>query len=135
MERGWTYQEGLLSHRRLVFITQQVYFQCRAMHCLESVEVPLKSLHVAAVDEAAGCHMDSAITKYFIFPHGDIASQLHSFMPRINEYSTIQLSVKTDVLNATLRVFERFEFAPQPIYQIWCLQIPLAVDGYRRLSV
>ncbi|KAF8850755.1 heterokaryon incompatibility, partial [Acephala macrosclerotiorum] len=33
--RGWTYQEGLLSQRKLVFTPTQVYFQCSAMHCLE----------------------------------------------------------------------------------------------------
>ncbi|KAF2445179.1 HET-domain-containing protein, partial [Karstenula rhodostoma CBS 690.94] len=33
--RGWTYQEGLLSRRRLVFTESGVYFQCLDMVCLE----------------------------------------------------------------------------------------------------
>ncbi|PVH93009.1 HET-domain-containing protein, partial [Periconia macrospinosa] len=33
--RGWTYQEAILSHRKLVFTNSQTYFQCQAMHCLE----------------------------------------------------------------------------------------------------
>ncbi|KAL6856441.1 heterokaryon incompatibility domain-containing protein [Trichoderma novae-zelandiae] len=40
--RAWTYQEGLLSRRRLVFTPSQVYFQCQAMHCHESLALPLK---------------------------------------------------------------------------------------------
>ncbi|PVH70530.1 HET-domain-containing protein, partial [Cadophora sp. DSE1049] len=33
--RGWTFQEGLLSRRRLVFTQTQVYFQCQLMQCVE----------------------------------------------------------------------------------------------------
>ncbi|KAL7936686.1 heterokaryon incompatibility domain-containing protein [Trichoderma chlorosporum] len=40
--RAWTYQEGLLSRRRLVFTPSQIYFQCQAMHCHESLSLPLK---------------------------------------------------------------------------------------------
>jgi hypothetical protein len=31
--RGWTYQEAMLSRRRLAFTDEQVYFQCNGMHC------------------------------------------------------------------------------------------------------
>ncbi|UKZ70310.1 uncharacterized protein TrAtP1_011297 [Trichoderma atroviride] len=40
--RAWTYQEGLLSRRRLIFTPSQVYFQCQALHCHESLSLPLK---------------------------------------------------------------------------------------------
>ncbi|EHK27226.1 uncharacterized protein TRIVIDRAFT_34757 [Trichoderma virens Gv29-8] len=40
--RAWTYQEGLLSRRRLIFTPSQIYFQCQAMHCHESLSLPLK---------------------------------------------------------------------------------------------
>ncbi|KAF5021166.1 hypothetical protein F66182_6812 [Fusarium sp. NRRL 66182] len=39
--RGWTYQEGLLSRRRLVFTPSQIYFQCQSLHCHESISYPL----------------------------------------------------------------------------------------------
>ncbi|KAF2663805.1 HET-domain-containing protein [Microthyrium microscopicum] len=44
--RGWTYQEGLLSKRRLIFTDHQVYWQCLGMHCLESIRMPLDLWHV-----------------------------------------------------------------------------------------
>ncbi|KAL7790824.1 heterokaryon incompatibility domain-containing protein [Trichoderma ceciliae] len=40
--RAWTYQEGLLSRRRLVFTPSQIYFQCQALHCHESLSLALK---------------------------------------------------------------------------------------------
>lgn len=33
--RGWTYQEAVLSRRRLVFTEDQIYFECNAMNCFE----------------------------------------------------------------------------------------------------
>ncbi|EHK45124.1 hypothetical protein TRIATDRAFT_243270, partial [Trichoderma atroviride IMI 206040] len=33
--RGWTFQEALLTRRRLVFTEEQVYFECGAMSCSE----------------------------------------------------------------------------------------------------
>ncbi|KAE8447194.1 hypothetical protein EG329_011025 [Mollisiaceae sp. DMI_Dod_QoI] len=36
MKRGWTFQEGLLSNRRLFFAREQVYFVCNDMTCSES---------------------------------------------------------------------------------------------------
>jgi hypothetical protein len=37
--RGWTYQEGVLSARRLVFTDEQVYFECREMNLCEGIEL------------------------------------------------------------------------------------------------
>lgn len=35
--RGWTYQEGILSNRRVVFTENQVYWECRNMAAQESI--------------------------------------------------------------------------------------------------
>jgi hypothetical protein len=43
--RGWTYQESVLSNRRLVFTDEQVYFECRGMAVWESIELPLDLYH------------------------------------------------------------------------------------------
>ncbi|KAH9207825.1 heterokaryon incompatibility protein-domain-containing protein, partial [Leptodontidium sp. 2 PMI_412] len=33
--RGWTYQEAMLSRRRIVFTETELYFECCGMHCRE----------------------------------------------------------------------------------------------------
>ncbi|KAL7955516.1 heterokaryon incompatibility domain-containing protein [Trichoderma compactum] len=43
--RGWTYQEGVLSKRRLVFTDHQMYWECRCMATHESLRMPLELLH------------------------------------------------------------------------------------------
>lgn len=42
--RGWTYQEGVLSNRRLVFTEKQVYWECHGMATNESLDLPLVDL-------------------------------------------------------------------------------------------
>lgn len=39
---AWTLQEGLLARRRLVLTPSQAYFQCGALHCHESISIPLR---------------------------------------------------------------------------------------------
>ena len=43
IRRGWTYQEASLSRRRLVFTENQLYFECCAMYCLESLKSSSRS--------------------------------------------------------------------------------------------
>jgi hypothetical protein len=43
--RGWTYQEGILSNRRLVFTDHQAYWECRCMAINDSVALPLDLVH------------------------------------------------------------------------------------------
>ncbi|KAL2130252.1 hypothetical protein VTI74DRAFT_6710 [Chaetomium olivicolor] len=48
--RGWTYQEGVLSTRRLVFTPHQLYWECNGMAIHESIALPMKTLHVPSDD-------------------------------------------------------------------------------------
>ncbi|KAF1831034.1 HET-domain-containing protein [Decorospora gaudefroyi] len=43
--RGWTYQEGVLSKRRLVFTEEQVYWECCGMAVCETVDLALSHVH------------------------------------------------------------------------------------------
>ncbi|CAG9956443.1 unnamed protein product [Clonostachys rosea f. rosea IK726] len=43
--RGWTFQEGVLSTKRLIFPKTQVIFDCNGMHCSEALDLPLDKLH------------------------------------------------------------------------------------------
>ena len=39
--RAWMYQEAMLSYRRLVFMEEQVLFECNTVSCQETVDIPL----------------------------------------------------------------------------------------------
>ncbi|KAK6084568.1 cytidine deaminase-like protein [Seiridium cupressi] len=43
--RGWTYQEAVLSRRRVAFADTVVYFECNQMNCCETVQLSLDMLH------------------------------------------------------------------------------------------
>jgi hypothetical protein len=43
--RGWTYQESVLSNRKLVFTDHQVYWECRGMATQDSIYLPLHLVH------------------------------------------------------------------------------------------
>jgi heterokaryon incompatibility protein (HET) len=43
--RSWAYQEGLLSRRRLIFLDDQVYFECSGIYCCEALDFALQELH------------------------------------------------------------------------------------------
>ncbi|EHK99216.1 hypothetical protein M7I_4898 [Glarea lozoyensis 74030] len=47
--RAWTLQEGLLAKRRLVFTSEQMFFECQEMQVAETVAVPLEVLHESHV--------------------------------------------------------------------------------------
>ncbi|QPH18969.1 hypothetical protein C2857_004099 [Epichloe festucae Fl1] len=43
--RGWTYQEGLLARRRLIFTERQMYWECDGMSCPETLVLPLATYY------------------------------------------------------------------------------------------
>lgn len=122
--RGWTYQEGLLSRRRLVFTENQAYFQCSGMHCFESMDMPLDELHVRATNKFPE-HMNFGRA----FPPVAAMNRPMDFLKRINEYSSRSLTYDSDSLNAILGILRVFEKGDPPIYHH--LGIPLfgAHDG------
>ena len=100
--RGWTFQEGLLSRRRLVFTETKVYFQCLSMQCMEGVSVPLQKLH----DYVDGIRN---LIDHRIFPNirdhptprGLLLSLLGDFMKR-------RLSDDSDAIDAVRGIFSFF---------------------------
>ena len=44
--RAWTFQEGLLSPRRLFFTNHQVYFECNIAQCCESIDDSRSTFHL-----------------------------------------------------------------------------------------
>ncbi|KAM7189313.1 Heterokaryon incompatibility protein (HET) domain containing protein [Naviculisporaceae sp. PSN 640] len=44
--RGWTYQEGVLPARRLVFTSDQIYWECNNMTLQETTSLPVSRFHI-----------------------------------------------------------------------------------------
>ncbi|KIJ64602.1 hypothetical protein HYDPIDRAFT_28536 [Hydnomerulius pinastri MD-312] len=51
VKRAWTFQEGLLSPRRLFFTRHQVYFECNSVQCCESLDDSSSSFHCKSDDQ------------------------------------------------------------------------------------
>ena len=84
--RAWTYQEGLLARRRLIFTPSQVYFQCRSLHCHESLSVPLEKA--------------PALNLGRVFPEHGGGSQASDLKTHIKAYINKEQAQAEDRLNA-----------------------------------
>lgn len=101
MSRGWTYQEGEISRRRLVFTDKQAYFQCRQCFAWES-KPRLESLFRITTSA---------------FPdrgHGQF-----DLVARIKEYTGRQLSYDTDILNAFGGILKLHAACDESIVTLW----------------
>ncbi|KAF1833452.1 HET-domain-containing protein [Decorospora gaudefroyi] len=99
--RGWTFQEGLLSTRLLLFTDSQLYFQCGAMHCLEE--------HTAAYPNQEISNLERHEQ---VFPSFGIGVSVYDAHQRIREYFPRQLSYRSDALHAIEGILEAFEDTP-----------------------
>ncbi|EAA29335.1 HET-domain-containing protein [Neurospora crassa] len=102
--RGWTYQEGLLSKRRLVFTDLMVYFQCHEMHGDEVLSLPIPG---------SGEDYDEIrplSPKTFdigrVFPKVTDWDDSLTAWERISEYGPRELGYDSDALNAISGVME-----------------------------
>ena len=90
--RAWTYQEGELSSRRIVFLKDSVYVTCREGHA------------------GAGCESPRAVPTYSRFNDYDIVKSgdgaLNCIWEHIEEYSYRSLSYPADVVNAVTGIFK-----------------------------
>jgi hypothetical protein len=117
MARAWTYQEGLLSRRRVIFTSEQVYFQCLGMYCLESILLPQEA------EDISNPYSIREHNNYQVFPTLNIRPWPGSLIERLNEYAERDLSYESDRLNAALGVLKTFEKAEIPIYHFWGLPL------------
>jgi hypothetical protein len=92
--RGWTYQEALLSRRRLVFTDTRVYMQCCSEHFIEC-EDQRKRWFPSKEDPR-------------IFPAQGIGSWPLGVYDRLSEYYLRDLSYATDNIKAFEGVFQAF---------------------------
>ncbi|TGO50831.1 hypothetical protein BCON_0175g00170 [Botryotinia convoluta] len=100
--RGWTYQEALLSRRRLVFTETQCYFQCDARvnwsgKHMESIDYDLKTKRGLSYGDRMTT-IFSPRPKYFI------KDSVMEFERQVNNYAQRKLSKESDVLPAFLGI-------------------------------
>jgi Heterokaryon incompatibility protein (HET) len=124
--RRWTYQEVVLSRRRLVFTEDQTYFECNAMNCYESVQGILDVLHTKNK------------SKYLRILHSGIFSgkMKHCFNPmdaenlsrlaslqvnfdHIQQFSKRDLTFEHDSLQAFAGINRHLETSKFPMLQLW----------------
>ncbi|KAI1263771.1 heterokaryon incompatibility protein-domain-containing protein [Xylariaceae sp. FL1019] len=123
--RGWTYQEAILSRRRLVFTDTQLYFQCNSLSCCESFDVSQgdkvrmsgsNSLSFAQPSLFALKQLPSASTSIK-------AARLSNFFTYVNcteEYSRRALSYDHNSLTAFSGIIRMLEsFTAYPVRHIW----------------
>ena len=109
--RGWTYQEALLSPRRLIFTDDQAYFECCEFSCQEMVSSFPKWPRIYGQGEG------------ILFRHPHQSKNIGLIKGQITHYSTLQLSRKYDRLNAILGTFRSYESMADPLYHYWGVPI------------
>lgn len=129
--RGWTYQEAVLSRRRLVFTDEQLYFECNAMNCWESVHSHLDWLHTNDKSRSHdwirsgmfGRRAKENFGKLLIdqLPLGEVMVRYWSC---IEDYSSRDLTFDSDSLQAFQGIIERFSRIKRSVLAIWGLPFP-----------
>ncbi|KAI8933495.1 hypothetical protein NX059_009233 [Plenodomus lindquistii] len=113
--RGWTYQEGVLSNRRLVFTEEQVYWECHGMAICESLDLALDLIHEASGERMADfmlsgifdddLHHDSELQYGFQPPKIEhIGDQVVTLDGHIEAYTSRNLTDGCDTLRAFMGV-------------------------------
>jgi hypothetical protein len=137
-KRAWTFQEGLLSRRSLVFTDNQVYYECSGMNCFESIRHNVGSFHIPDKSEFESYMRKSLLGTNldYINPHTSFM-QVHSLL---RQFTARNLTFDGDSLNAflgVLRYFGRQECqvrhlwgVPVIIHEIMLKHYPREVDAY-----
>jgi len=125
--RGWTYQEGLCSRRRLVFAPSQVYFQCLEMHCCESLTAYVKLMPPWAA--WAGDALSTPSTNLQVFPFrskepGEYKTDAVDFSYCLKEYLRRDLTYESDTLNAFAGVMRQLWKSRDHDWNLCGLPIP-----------
>ncbi|KAK6950715.1 hypothetical protein Daesc_007240 [Daldinia eschscholtzii] len=147
--RGWTYQEGLLASRRLVFTDHQAYFECHASTWMESVgsiefapdlkKVDLTSMkaarkrlfkplgHTISTDPDIPPSVSNTGSEK---SHGDylVAIRIREWCRLVEQYTSRALSHDSDSLNAFAGIARMLSKLERPTLHLVGLQYVLTAD-------
>ncbi|KAF3066286.1 hypothetical protein CFAM422_009188 [Trichoderma lentiforme] len=126
--RGWTFQEGVLSRRRLVFTEQQAYFECNAMNIYESLDIPLDSLHVKDRSKSheylrPGVFGRNRQAEFggLILEKQTTVEMFYRYLSNVEEYSARELTYAEDSLNAFWGIAQQVWYGKHAVHNIWGL--------------
>jgi Heterokaryon incompatibility protein (HET) len=125
--RGWTYQEEILSKRRLFFTDEQVFYECNGMHCMETLIQPLDKMHVesrASFRENTPGHANHDKTP---------GTNPEAITAYISEFSRRDLKFPEDALNAMYGIFNAFSRGWRPVQQF--LGVPILPVGSNLVNI
>lgn len=126
--RGWTFQEATLSRRRLVFTDDQVYFQCKAMNCFESVDCWLERMHVQNMTKT----YDTMRAGYFgknrerefgklNHPKNSLNETFCRYLSSVEDYTGRILRFDEDSFNAFEGITRHFSRQAHSLRHVWGL--------------
>jgi hypothetical protein len=117
--RGWTLQEAAVTKRKLVFTEEQIYFECGAMSCHESIKYDLSKLHdtikhgnqhILPVESLGNGEAEDGLRPTVV---PTIADRHARFLSLRQQYIKRQLTYESDSLNAFLGILKQLEL-PAP---------------------
>jgi hypothetical protein len=107
MTRGWTFQEGVLSNRKLILAREQVYFICNKMSCSESFNfVDKDGFEDPRADDWTACRC--SLSNPLIFANVTGETQ-RAFEDIISRCAIRKLRYQSDALNAVTGLLKRLE--------------------------
>lgn len=115
--RGWTYQEGFLSSKRLLFTKGQCYFQCGEMWCTEGLSVTLSTFATLIRPDCTklarvfpwGSHRSTSMLLSADCGPDRIRRYKDYFVDRVREYMRRELTHDSDAFNAFAGVLSYLE--------------------------
>lgn len=120
--RGWTFQEALLSRRRLFFTDQQLYFECDAMNCFESIhnlwrrnDVLRVGLFGRGTDKTYGENVPGKST---------LRGRFLQYLSAVKDYSSRELTYDSDSLIAFEGIIQRYSKLEHPLTAICGIPYP-----------
>lgn len=116
--RGWTYQEAVVSRRRLIFTDRLIVFQCWESMWDERFSTTVSTTPIA--------HLDTTPAVPQFFPHGPIGLDASDFGNHATEYFGRQFTYISDQLVAFQGILQEFassaaalrHLCAVPVYQL-----------------
>lgn len=110
--RAWTFQECVLSPRRLFFTEHQLYFACNQLQCCESIdETFLNRQDSTGNNPLNEAERTTVITNPFV--QGRMPTSLSRtmalYVQLIMDYTCRHMTLQTDALAALTGLFQRFQ--------------------------